>query len=187
MIRQFSFDQVEHIAKIKSPKNSVALKNSIKRNLGIGNATGLGMAPFLIKHPLLINNWIEKREKVLCEILKTTQPDKNGLDDFLSLAQRAFHHLEEIVSENKMQNKINKDAAKDLKRMIGWISKNKKAITNWTNLIDNISLNYGDETQEIANTILIEIYPDIALDMDCLLYTSPSPRDKRQSRMPSSA
>ena len=26
-----------------------------------------------------------------------------------------------------------------------------------------------------------------ALDRDCLLYTSPSPRDKRQSRMPSSA
>ena len=26
-----------------------------------------------------------------------------------------------------------------------------------------------------------------ALDQDCLLYTSPSPRDKRQSRMPSSA
>ena len=25
------------------------------------------------------------------------------------------------------------------------------------------------------------------LDEDCLLYTSPSPRDKRQSRMPSSA
>ena len=25
------------------------------------------------------------------------------------------------------------------------------------------------------------------LDHDCLLYTSPSPRDKRQSRMPSSA
>ena len=25
------------------------------------------------------------------------------------------------------------------------------------------------------------------LDRDCLLYTSPSPRDKRQSRMPSSA
>ena len=27
----------------------------------------------------------------------------------------------------------------------------------------------------------------LANDMDCLLYTSPSPRDKRQSRMPSSA
>ena len=28
---------------------------------------------------------------------------------------------------------------------------------------------------------------DINVDMNCLLYTSPSPRDKRQSRMPSSA
>ena len=30
-------------------------------------------------------------------------------------------------------------------------------------------------------------YPDTAFLMGCLLYTSPSPRDKRQSRMPSSA
>ena len=29
--------------------------------------------------------------------------------------------------------------------------------------------------------------PIVALDEPCLLYTSPSPRDKRQSRMPSSA
>ena len=28
---------------------------------------------------------------------------------------------------------------------------------------------------------------DIEKNIDCLLYTSPSPRDKRQSRMPSSA
>ena len=28
---------------------------------------------------------------------------------------------------------------------------------------------------------------DMGLGSDCLLYTSPSPRDKRQSRMPSSA
>ena len=27
----------------------------------------------------------------------------------------------------------------------------------------------------------------VAMSSDCLLYTSPSPRDKRQSRMPSSA
>ena len=29
--------------------------------------------------------------------------------------------------------------------------------------------------------------PHILIDYSCLLYTSPSPRDKRQSRMPSSA
>ena len=34
--------------------------------------------------------------------------------------------------------------------------------------------------KKIANKLSIQI-------IDCLLYTSPSPRDKRQSRMPSSA
>ena len=45
-------------------------------------------------------------------------------------------------------------------------------------------------------TIIIELFKEISkienlsinsLYNDCLLYTSPSPRDKRQSRMPSSA
>ena len=36
----------------------------------------------------------------------------------------------------------------------------------------------------IKNLILKE---KLTLNNDCLLYTSPSPRDKRQSRMPSSA
>ena len=39
-----------------------------------------------------------------------------------------------------------------------------------------------EKGQEAINGIL-----ELAQDSDCLLYTSPSPRDKRQSRMPSSA
>ena len=45
---------------------------------------------------------------------------------------------------------------------------------------------------ERLNSLTFEVYEELsatfaALDADCLLYTSPSPRDKRQSRMPSSA
>ena len=32
-----------------------------------------------------------------------------------------------------------------------------------------------------------DLFIELIKGMDCLLYTSPSPRDKRQSRMPSSA
>ena len=51
-------------------------------------------------------------------------------------------------------------------------------VMNWVNSQEvdahnRIKLNFGEEE-------LSELY-------DCLLYTSPSPRDKRQSRMPSSA
>ena len=44
--------------------------------------------------------------------------------------------------------------------------------------------------EELGGTWSLFKYPGIRSDSDmytCLLYTSPSPRDKRQSRMPSSA
>ena len=37
LVRQFTFDQVNHVAKNKNPKNAVKLKNKICKNLGIGN------------------------------------------------------------------------------------------------------------------------------------------------------
>ena len=41
------------------------LDPEISRNLGIGNSTGLGMAPFIVNHPTLLNNWIHARETAL--------------------------------------------------------------------------------------------------------------------------
>ena len=46
---------------------------------------------------------------------------------------------------------------------------------------DDASVDYPDYAHKLCTYI-----PKDA-DMGCLLYTSPSPRDKRQSRMPSSA
>ena len=68
LVRQFTFDQVNHIAKYKNPKKAIKLDNNICRNLGIGNSTGLGMAPFIVNHPTLLNNWIAARENVLKKI-----------------------------------------------------------------------------------------------------------------------
>ena len=47
-VRQFTFDQVNHVAKHLNPRKSVSLDIEICRNLGIGNSTGLGMAPFIV-------------------------------------------------------------------------------------------------------------------------------------------
>ena len=49
--------------------------------------------------------------------------------------------------------------------------------------------NYPRDLRVICRTERGLEYGEIicAVEQDCLLYTSPSPRDKRQSRMPSSA
>ena len=60
--------------------------------------------------------------------------------------------------------------------------------------LENLKAAFAGESQAnrrylyFAKVADVEGYPDIAGNFrDCLLYTSPSPRDKRQSRMPSSA
>ena len=68
LVRQFTFDQVNHVAYYKNPKTAVKLDDNICKNLGIGNSTGLGMAPFIVNHPTLLNNWILSREKALKKI-----------------------------------------------------------------------------------------------------------------------
>ncbi|MDA7756198.1 hypothetical protein N8894_02970, partial [Candidatus Pelagibacter sp.] len=68
LVRQFTFDQVNHVAKNKNPKKAVSLDLEICRNLGIGNSTGLGMAPFIVNHPTLLNNWVLARETALKKI-----------------------------------------------------------------------------------------------------------------------
>ena len=45
----------------------------------------------------------------------------------------------------------------------------------------------GPDFQALACEVLEKVKPIFKTVEPCLLYTSPSPRDKRQSRMPSSA
>ena len=53
---------------------------------------------------------------------------------------------------------------------------------------DDIKLMVSDmDSTLISIETIDEIAKEVGLSNDCLLYTSPSPRDKRQSRMPSSA
>src|SRR5438477_8167851 len=58
MIRQFATNLVEHVARMTAGDRAAPLAPGRRRALGIGNATGLGMAPFLIRHPILIHRWI---------------------------------------------------------------------------------------------------------------------------------
>ena len=166
MIRQFSLDQADHIASMCAPKLSVRLDDNLKRYFGIGNATGLGMAPFLIKHPLLINSWIETREFALAQVLSHTLPTNNTLHIFSLLMQRAITHLNEIATDNESQNKINCDASQALSSILKWLNQEKVNLTNWQQMIQYVSDNYNVEAQELINTILIEVHPEEVLALE---------------------
>ena len=68
----------------------------------------------------------------------------------------------------------------------------KNKIAPFRNMeLDGMAFTFDDlinsETVEDLGIDIIGFDTVLSWDTDCLLYTSPSPRDKRQSRMPSSA
>lgn len=88
LIRHFTHDLVEHVG-------GRPLARALKRHLGIGNSTGLGMAPFLVNHPVLLNNWMVARETALARVRGQRQITSAQAERLAALAARAAQHLEE--------------------------------------------------------------------------------------------
>ena len=108
LVRQFTFDQVNHVAKHKNPKKAVNLDKKICRNLGIGNSTGLGMAPFIVNHPTLLNNWILSREIALKEIREIKNVNLKDADLFKKCVKDSLKNITSWNSESEFQiKKIN--------------------------------------------------------------------------------
>ncbi|MCR9254616.1 MAG: hypothetical protein NXI16_00800 [Alphaproteobacteria bacterium] len=103
LIRGFSLDLVEHIAAARGGDTAVPLAPRYRRHFGIGNSTGLGMAPFLINHPVLINNWMEARETAYARVRGQAGTDPERIDRFLNLHGRARLHIGEWFTTDPRQ------------------------------------------------------------------------------------
>ncbi len=90
LIRCFVMDLVEHMARARNA-NAAVLDPALRRQCGIGNSTGLGMAPFLVNHPRLLHAWIQARETALLRVRQlpsASTAQVTALHDALLAAQR---------------------------------------------------------------------------------------------------
>ena len=110
LVRQFTFDQVNHVAKNKNPKKAVELDPKICKNLGIGNSTGLGMAPFIVNHPTLLNNWIMSREKALKKIREIKKVNIHDSNIFKKCLRNSIKNITSWNTESEYQLKKIKES-----------------------------------------------------------------------------
>ena len=89
MVRVFQLDLVNRLA---AAPGGVALEPERARALGVGNATGLGMAPFLARHPALLSTWVETRERALALMLARPSASAADVERFQTLLDRAHAH-----------------------------------------------------------------------------------------------
>ena len=121
LVRQFTFDQVNHVAHYKNPRKAVKLDEKICKNLGIGNSTGLGMAPFIVNHPTLLNNWILTRETALKKIREIKNVADKDSKLFIDCVKKSLTNITSWNTESKYQQDKIKDLSNDVRKFINYI------------------------------------------------------------------
>ena len=165
LIREFSVDLVEHVAKQINPKKAIKLDRKIKQHLGIGNSTGLGMAPFIIKHPKLINKWMSQYTKTLNNIVNYNV-ESIVFEKYKTLLNKALNYIEEVITSDEFQINKNKSTINDLRKYILYCKElNFSEDLKWLDILDYCDLNFNNDTQEIARVQLIELFPQISEEL----------------------
>ena len=121
LVRQFTFDQVNHVAKNKNPKSAVKLDPKICKSLGIGNSTGLGMAPFIVNHPTLLNNWILCRETALKKIRELKKVDLKDIKLFKDCVRNSIKNITSWNTESEYQLKKIKFLLEDVRKFLNFV------------------------------------------------------------------
>jgi len=163
LVRQFTFDQVNHVAKHKNPKKAVNLDLEICQNLGIGNSTGLGMAPFIVNHPTLLNNWIYARETALKKIREIKNIEIKHSDLFKDCLKKSIKNITSWNTESEYQQKKIKSLLSDLNIFIRFLENefdfSKEFAFN--EIFFWLERNSGDECTEYVVSMMMEPYDDI--------------------------
>ncbi len=159
LLRHFSIEQIEHMAHALAPRQAVKLAPALQRYLGVGNATGLGMAPFLINHPQLVEQWISTRETALAQVLaQTAEPSR--LARFQTLLARARLHLSQTLTEDQRQHEQDQHTLADLVSLAEWLSLQACGGDLWSRLLAWGEAHTGLGCQELLVSLLLELYPE---------------------------
>ena len=163
LVRQFTFDQVNHVAYHKNPKKAVKLDDNICKNLGIGNSTGLGMAPFIVNHPTLLNNWILSREKALKKIREIKDVESQDSDLFIDCVKKSLKNITSWNTDSEYQQKKISSLLKDVEKFLNFIDKdfNFKSEYPFNKIYQWLEDNTCEECIEYIVSIMMEPYNDI--------------------------
>jgi hypothetical protein len=162
LIRLFTFDIVNHMAATRAPDTAVSLAPHLCEQLGIGNSTGLGMAPFIANHPRLVDRWMTARETALARVRNKSDVSRADVERLVSYIRRLQSDTDNWHTDHAQQAAKVAALKSDLVALSAYVSDTLglasmrrpwDALYQWTN--QHCSL----EAQEALVSLLIELYP----------------------------
>jgi hypothetical protein len=162
LIRAFTVDILEHVARVKGGAKAAPLDKDLRRRLGVGNSTGLGMAPFLVNHPALLNAWMQARETAIARVRALPVADAEAQQRFKDLLIRARAGLDRWHTPDERQAERVCELAGDLDRAMGEVASGAlDKVRPWDQLYLWAEANLSLEGQEAIASLMLEPYGDL--------------------------
>jgi hypothetical protein len=162
LTRAFVRDLVQHMADAKGGDQAVKLDPDIAHWLGIGNSTGLGMAPFIVNHPVLFNNWIIAREEAIARVRSVETASAAEVELFRRVFERSLLSMTWWRSEHPIQ--IEKLAAlkADIQAISDYVDQDGLIGSHpWNRLVIWSQTALSDEGQEYLASLILEPYAEL--------------------------
>ena len=162
LIRAFSIDLVEHVAAARGGAQAVTIDPELRRRIGVGNSTGLGMAPFLVNHPALLNNWMMAREEALARVRALPRAEPEAILEFRRHFERAIDNAALWHSEHPIQVDKLRELRADLERMAEYMERESLGDDHpWDRFYRWAEENLSLEGQEQLVSLLLEPYGEL--------------------------
>lgn len=171
LIRQFTVDIAEHLAAVRGGASAVPLSPEVKSVLGVGNSTGLGMAPFLVRHPVLLNNWMMAREEALARVRAQGVVDSQAVAAFHAALMAAHENAALWHSTHPIQigklDALRRDLSYIEARVADWPEADESY--PWDTLWRWGEAELSLEGQEALLALMLEPHGDLVDDLaDCM-------------------
>ena len=167
LIRWFTIDLAEHLAKKRGGDKAVKFEPHIRQFIGVGNATGLGMAPFLLKHPVLIHNLVMAKESALARVRSMETPLKGSLEKFTQSLIQVSQHLREWSVEDEVQTTRIDRLKDEIESLSNWCSDeiNLMKPYPWNGIYQFVEDRFSLECQEMVVSLIIEPHGSLVDDL----------------------
>lgn len=176
LLREFSCRLVEHCAAERDPR-AVRLRGGWQRFFGLGNATGLGMVPYVVNHPQVLDAWCAARELPLAYSLGQTvspgDPKVARVAELLDRARVYFGERNDLATAPFLPYP---EIAAHLDQLAEYVAEYRCTGTilgnpvsvAWQTLHDAAG-ELGLECRGVLDSIIVEVHPELDDDVDQLL------------------
>lgn len=166
LTRAFVMDLVEHMARVRGGARAAPLDPALRHAFGIGNSTGLGMAPYLINHPILLNNWVAAREEAFARVRGLSAATTAEVAKFRDLLRRSQINAAEWHSDHPLQIEKVAGLRDDLAKVSAHLDAEPLTGAHpWDALWRWAETALGVEGQECLVSLMMEPYGDLIDDL----------------------